>query len=315
MSRSDFSVVTGAFGHTGKYIARRLLEQGRSVKTLTRTPPSRSPFGDQVEALPLDLDDFSSLADHLWGADTLYNTYWIRFARGSVTHDVAVQNSRILIGAAAEAAVSRIVHISITNPSEDSPLRYFRGKALVEKAIHESGLSYAILRPTVLFSPEDVLINNIAWFLRRFPAFPIAGSGDYPIQPVLVEDLAEFAVSAGAGSENVVFDAVGPEILTFEEMVRLIARRVGSRARLIHVRPSVALLTARIAGWLVRDVVLTRDEIDGLLAGHLVSVDSSHHIHPVHRMAGSRGRHAGTPLRLGTGSPLPLPVRLHILAA
>ena len=112
---------------------------------------------------------------------TPYNTYWIRFARGTVTHDVAVQNSRILIGAAAEAAVSRIVHISITNPSEDSPLPYFRGKALVEKAIHESGLSYAILRPTVLFSPEDVLINNIAWFLRRFPAFPIAGSGDYPI--------------------------------------------------------------------------------------------------------------------------------------
>ena len=133
----------------------------------------------------------------------------------TVTHDVAVQNSRILIGAAAEAAVSRIVHISITNPSEDSPLPYFRGKALVEKAIHESGLSYAILRPTVLFSPEDVLINNIAWFLRRFPAFPIAGSGDYPIQPVFVDDLAQLAVNAGAGSEDVVLDAVG-RLCTFE---------------------------------------------------------------------------------------------------
>ncbi len=181
--------------------------------------------------------------------------------------------SRVLIGAAVEAGVRRIVHISITNPSENSPLPYFRGKALVEKAIRESGLSYAILRPTVLFSPEDVLINNIAWFLRRFPAFPIAGSGDYPIQPVFVDDLAQLAVNAGAGSEDVVLDAVGPETFTFEEMVRLIARRVGSRARLIHVRPSVALLAARMAGWLVRDVVLTRDEIDGLMAGHLVSAD------------------------------------------
>ncbi len=273
MSQSNRSVVTGAFGHTGKYIARRLLEQGGIVKTLTRTPASRSPFGDRVEALPLDFGDLDGLVENLRGVDTLYNTYWIRFARGTVTHDIAVQNSRILIGAAVEAGVRRIVHISITNPSENSPRPYFRGKALVEKAIHESGLSYAILRPTVLFSPEDVLINNIAWFLRRFPAFPIAGSGDYPIQPVFVDDLAQLAVNAGAGSEDVVLDAVGPETFTFEEMVRLIARRVGSRARLIHVRPSVALLAARMAGWLVRDVVLTRDEIDGLMAGHLVSVD------------------------------------------
>ena len=149
MSRSSLSVVTGAFGYSGKYIARRLLEQGATVKTLTRTPTSHSPFGNRVEALPLDFGDFNGLVENLRGAATLYNTYWIRFARGTVTHDVAVQNSRILIGAAAEAAVSRIVHISITNPSEDSPLPYFRGKALVEKAIHESGLSYAILRPTV----------------------------------------------------------------------------------------------------------------------------------------------------------------------
>ncbi len=150
MSRSSLSVVTGAFGYSGKYIARRLLEQGATVKTLTRTPISHSPFGDRVEALPLDFGDFNGLVENLRGAATLYNTYWIRFARGTVTHDVAVQNSRILIGAAAEAGVSRIVHISITNPSEDSPLPYFRGKALVEKAIHESGLSYAILRPRYL---------------------------------------------------------------------------------------------------------------------------------------------------------------------
>ncbi len=226
-----------------------------------------------MEALPLDFGDFDGLVENLRGVDTLCNTYWIRFTRGTVTQDIAVQNSRILIGAAVEAGVRRIVHISIANPSENSPLPYFRGKALVEKAIRESGLSYAILRPTVLFSPEDVLINNIAWFLRRFPAFPIAGSGDYPIQPVFVDDLAQLAVNAATGSEDVVLDAVGPEAFTFEEMVRLIARRVDSRARLIHVRPSVALLAARMAGWLVRDVVLTRDEIDGLLAGHLVSVD------------------------------------------
>lgn len=273
MSRPELNVVTGAYGHAGRYIAGRLLERGCAVRTFTRAPASRSPFADRLEALPLDFDDFDGLVDGLRGADTLYNTYWVRFARGALTHQVAVRNSRILIEAASEAGVRRIVHVSITNPSEDSPLPYFRGKALAEKAVRESGLSYAILRPTVLFSPEDVLVNNIAWFLRRFPVFPISGSGEYPVQPVFVDDLAQLAVRAGAGTNNVVLDAVGPETFTFGEMVRLIARQVGSRSRLIHVRPSVALLAAQLAGWVVRDVVLTRDEIAGLSAGLLASVD------------------------------------------
>ena len=268
---TSISVVTGAFGYTGRYIAQRLLDEGATVRTLTRNSAASSPFGDQVERYPLDFDAAGQLTESLRGADTLYNTYWIRFARGGVTHDTAVRNSRALLNAAVEAGVRRVVHISITSASEDSPLPYFRGKALVESAVRESGLSYAIVRPTVLFSTEDILINNIAWFLRRFPVFPIGGSGEYPIQPVLVDDVARLAVDAGAGSGDVALDAVGPETFTFEEMVRLLARRVGSRARLMHLPPSMALLAARMAGWLVRDVVLSKDEIDGLMAGRLVS--------------------------------------------
>ena len=268
---TSISVVTGAFGYTGRYIAQRLLDEGATVRTLTRNSAASSPFGDRVERYPLDFDAAGQLTESLRGADTLYNTYWIRFARGDITHDTAVSNSRALLNAAVEAGVRRVVHISITNASEDSPLPYFRGKALVESAVRESGLSYAIVRPTVLFSTEDILINNIAWFLRRFPVFPIGGSGEYPIQPVLVDDVARLAVDAGAGSGDVALDAVGPETFTFEEMVRLLARRVGSRARLMHLPPSMALLAARMAGWLVRDVVLSKDEIDGLMAGRLVS--------------------------------------------
>ena len=268
---TSISVVTGAFGYTGRYIAQRLLDEGATVRTLTRNSAASSPFGDRVERYPLDFDAAGQLTESLRGADTLYNTYWIRFARGGVTHDTAVRNSRALLNAAVEAGVRRVVHISITSASKDSPLPYFRGKALVESAVRESGLSYAIVRPTVLFSTEDILINNIAWFLRRFPVFPIGGSGEYPIQPVLVDDVARLAVDAGAGSGDVALDAVGPETFTFEEMVRLLARRVGSRARLMHLPPSMALLAARMAGWLVRDVVLSKDEIDGLMAGRLVS--------------------------------------------
>ena len=272
--QSKLSVVTGAFGYTGRYIARRLLDQGESVRTLTRNPASRSPFGIQVETRPLDFGNYEQLVASLTEADTFFNTYWIRFPRSSLTYETATSNSLLLIRAAVEAGIRRIVHISITNASEDSSLRYFRGKGVVERAIHESGLSYAILRPTVLYSLEDVLINNMAWFLRQFPVFPIAGSGDYPIQPVLVDDVARLAVDLGARNNNVALDAVGPEIFTFEELVRLLARRVGRRVWLMHLPPALTSLASQMAGLLVRDVVLTKDEVDGLMAGLLVSGDA-----------------------------------------
>lgn len=264
-------VVTGAFGYTGKYIARQLLARGRRVKTLTGHPERPNPFGTQVSVAPFRFDDPDALAESLRGATTLYNTYWIRFPRGAMTFEKAVENSRALIQAAKMAGVHRIVHISITNASADSPLPYFRGKGLVEQAIVESGLSYAILRPTVIFGPEDILINNIAWFLRHFPVFAVFGAGDYRIQPVFVEDVAEIAVGVGQRETNEIIDAVGPEIYTFDTLVRLIAEVVHSRARILHVHPALAYAMAKLIGYLVGDVVITRDEIEGLMANLLVS--------------------------------------------
>ncbi len=271
----ELNVVTGAFGYTGRYIARRLLSMGEQVATLTGHPERPNPFGGQVRVARFRFDDEGELARSLEGATTLYNTYWVRFPRGEVTFDKAVENTLALIRAARQAGVRRLVHISITNASVDSPLPYFRGKGVLERAIAGAGLSYAIIRPTVVFGPGDVLINNIAWFLRKFPVFAVFGAGDYPIQPVHIEDVAELAVSAAQAEGNVALDAVGPETYTFDEMVRLIAETVGSRARLAHLPPRLAHLLTRVAGCLVRDVVLTSDEVAGLMAGLLVSQDSA----------------------------------------
>ena len=271
MEIAGLSVVTGAFGYTGKYITQRLLSMGKPVKTLTGHPNRPNPFGEQIGVAPLSFDDPVALVDNLQGAEVLYNTYWIRFTRGQVTFEKAIENTRTLIKAAEDAGVRRIVHVSITNASANSPLPYFRGKGLLEEAIMSSRLSYAIVRPTVIFGNEDILINNIAWFLRRFPVFPIFGSGSYRVQPIFVEDVAEIAVSAAHQSENVTIDATGPETFTFEGLIRLIATKVGSSARLIHVRPWLALFLSRLTGYVVRDVVLTRDEIEGLMANLLIS--------------------------------------------
>lgn len=268
-----FSVVTGAFGFTGRYIAQRLLDEGQSVKTLTRRRRPAHSFRNHIAVAPLDFADGEGLVRELRGASTLYNTYWVRFPRGGVTFEEAVANTKRLVAAAAEAGVGRLVHISVTNPSPMSPLPYFRGKALAEAAVSTSGLSYAIVRPSLIFGREDILLNNIAWLLQRLPVFGIPGSGRYLVQPVSVDDVADLAVAAGARSDVLVQDAVGPETYTFDALIRLIAGAVHSRARILHMNPGLSLVVAQVIGSVVNDVLLTRDELRGLMAGLLGSAD------------------------------------------
>jgi len=263
--------VTGAYSYSGKYITRRLLDRGEDVLTLTGHPHRADPFGGRVSALPLDFSRPDQLEVALSGCQVLVNTYWIRFDRGSNTQKAAVDNTRRLLAAAARSGVRRVIHVSITNPSLDSPLSYFRGKAENELAVMGSGMSHAILRPTVLFGAEDILINNIAFLLRRFPVFWMPGAGDYRLQPIFVDDLAELAVSAVYRDDLTVNDAVGPETFTFRELVRLIGGTIGRPRPLQSVPPSLMWLAARALSLLLGDVLLTRQEIEGLMAGLLVS--------------------------------------------
>ncbi len=269
-SVQEVDVVTGAFSYTGKYIAQRLLAQGRLVRTLTGHPDRTSPFDVKVDAFPFNFDRPSELVRSLQGVTTLYNTYWVRFTHGSITFNEAVENTQKLIRAAVEAGVKRFVHVSITNPHVDSPLPYFSGKGLLEQALMNSKLSYAILRPTVIFGDEDILINNIAWLLRHFPLFVIPGDGEYRLQPISADDMADIAVAAGQRRDNEIIDAVGPEVYSFETLVKLIASVVGSHSLLVHLPPKTALVLSQFIGRFVKDVVLTQEEVDGLMSNLLV---------------------------------------------
>jgi NADH dehydrogenase len=268
--RPELHAVTGAFGYSGRHITALLLAQGKKVRSLTGHPDRPDPFGGRVEVRRLDFDDPARMRDGLSGVKVLYNTYWVRFAHGATSHARAVDHSRRLFDAAVEAGVERIVHVSITNPSLDSPLPYFRGKAEVERALARSGLSHAILRPAVFFGGRDVLINNIAWLLRRLPLFGVV-PGAYGLQPIHVEDMARLAVEQGESSATVTMDAVGPEALGFGELVRLVRRAIGARALVAPVPSWLLLLASRLLGRLLGDVVLTADEVAGLTANLLVS--------------------------------------------
>jgi uncharacterized protein YbjT (DUF2867 family) len=263
---TGLDVVTGAFSYSGRAIAGELLAAGRQVRTLTGHP-ERGRGGPRFEVRPLDFDRPAELARSLEGATTLYNTYWVRFARGGMDHGVAVENSRTLFRAAAHAGVRKIVHLSILHPSAASPYPYFKGKALVERALCESGVPYAVLRPSVLFDENCVLLNNIAWLVRRLPVFAIGGSGSYRVRPIHTSDLAALALVAARWEEDRVVDAVGPERPTFVELVRQIRRAVGGRALLVRVPGPLLVGCARLLGVGLRDVLLTRDEYRSMAEG------------------------------------------------
>lgn len=273
MDTGEIHVVTGAFGFSGQYIARRLLEAGHRVRTLTNSVGRADPFGGRVTAFPYNFDRPDEMATALSGATVLYNNYWVRFNYSdhvSFSYAEAVDNSVKLFQAAKAAGIKRLVHVSITNPSEDSPFEYFRGKALLERAIRESGLSYAILRPAVLFGKEDILINNIAWFLRRFPVFGVFGDGQYRLQPIYVDDLAKLAVEQGRPEQpDSIIDAIGPETFTYRGLVEAIGTAIGRPRHIVDLTPAVGLAVGSIAGKLLGDVTITRDEVAGLMAGLL----------------------------------------------
>jgi len=273
MANQSMHVVTGAFGYSGKYIARRLLAQGHTVTTLTNSVQRANDFAGRIAALPFNFDRPGELTRSLHNCEVLYNTYWVRFNHRLFKHADAVANTLVLFEAARQAGVRRVVHISITNPSETSSLEYFSGKAKLEKALIESGMSYAILRPTVLFGKEDILVNNIAWGLRHLPVFGVFGDGQYKLQPIYVDDLAELAVAYGARGDNSIVNAIGPETFTYRQLVTTIRQYLGVRRPILSVPPLAGYWAGQVLGALLQDVLITQEEIAGLMA-NLLYVDS-----------------------------------------
>jgi len=264
---TQLDVVTGAFSYSGAAIASQLVQRGHRVRTLTGHQ-GRAPGATPVEVRPLDFGAPDELRRSLDGAHTLYNTYWVRFPHGQITHEQAVVNSRVLFAAASAAGVQRIVHVSITNPSLTAADSYFRGKAQVEQALAESGLpSHAIARPAILFGRGGVLLNNIAWLLRRLPVFAIGGRGGYRLRPIHIDDLARLCVDLGARPDTVTVDAVGPQSVTFRQLVETIRAAVGSRSLIVPVPGAAIPALASLLGLALRDTLLTPEEYRSMAAG------------------------------------------------
>jgi len=268
----EIQAVTGAFGYTGKYITQRLLNKNITVKTLTNSVNRKNDFGDKVMVSPFFFNEPDKLVKALEGVSVLYNTYWVRFNHRTFQHSEAVQNTLKLFEAAKKAGVKRIVHTSILKPDKNSKLEYYAGKGILEEALINSGISYAILRPGVIFGDEDILINNIAWMIRKFPVFGMFGDGKYKLQPIFVEDFADLAVEQGSKSENIIIDATGPEIFTYKEIVKAISKIILGKERKVFSMPDeLGYWVSKIVGTIKGDKLVTREEIKGLKADLLYS--------------------------------------------
>lgn len=274
MNEKQIHAVTGAFGYSGKYIAQRLLDKGHKVITLTNSGNRPNPFGDKLQAFPFNFDKPETLVETLKGVSVLYITYWVRFNHKMFTHADAVKNTTTLFESAAKAGVKRIIYVSITNSSEDSHLEYFSGKGKLENILKNLGVSHSILRPAVLFGKEDILINNIAWALRKLPVFGVFGNGKYRLQPIYVDDLAEIAVQEGENKETKIINCIGPETFTYRGLVETIGSIIGKKRLIIPVPPIFGYITGSIIGKIVNDLFITREEIAGLMAD-LLYVETS----------------------------------------
>jgi len=261
-------LITGASGFIGGAIADRLIERAE-IRSLT-SHPAKNRFGDRVRSFAYDFAQPARMADAFHGADVFVNSYYVRFNYGKWTFDRAVECSRHLIALARDAGVRKIVHVSVSNASEQSDLPYYRNKARIEQLVDRSGVPYTILRPAIVVGGGDILVNNIAYFLRRLPVFTIFGRGGYRVQPITLDAFADVGVEAiGGGHQNETLAVAGPRDWRFLEMVRAIRTAVRSRAAIVPAPAWLALPGLRIAGVFLRDVVLTPDEIKGLTREYL----------------------------------------------
>ncbi|MEW5818578.1 MAG: NmrA family NAD(P)-binding protein [Cyanobacteriota bacterium] len=264
-------IVTGAFGYTGRYIARELINRNIKVITLSNALNRPDYFNGSVKKIEFSFDNHELLVNIMKQGSVLYNTYWVRFNCKEFNFNQAITNSKKIINAAKEAGINRIVHISVTNAEKGEGLEYFEGKKTIEDYIINSGLPYTIIRPALIFAEGDILINNIAWCLRRFPFFILPGKGEYKLNPVFAEDLAKACVDVVESEENDIIDVVGPECFTFKEFVELIACSIDYKRPIISASPDITHLFSEFISLAVKDPVITRDEIKGLTRNLLYS--------------------------------------------
>jgi len=280
--RDEMITVFGASGFIGRYVVRRLAKAGYRVRAATRRPHlahELRPMGvvGQVQLIQANLRNPDSVARAVDGAAGVVNLVGILAEGGRQTfQSLQADGAGLVARAAQEAGVERFVHVSAIGADPDSPSRYARTKALGEQAVLEAMPGAVILRPSIVFGPEDAFFKRFADMARFAPALPLIGGGATKFQPVYCDDVAACALKAldEEGARGRVFELGGPGVYSFRELMEFILKTI-DRPRLLVPMPfpvaTMMGLGGEIAGALpFVEPFLTRDQVTLLKQDNVV---------------------------------------------
>ncbi len=260
--------VFGGSGFIGRYVVKRLAQQGWAVRVAVRRPSRAAflrPLGEvgQITPLRAPLQDEGAVRDVLAGAEAAINLVGVLFERGRQSFKaVHLDGARRVAEAAAAAGVKQLSQISAIGAEATADAKYARSKGAAEQAVRDAFPAAVVLRPSIVFGPEDEFFNLFASMAQMSPALPLIGGGRTRFQPVYVGDVADAVVKAltDPACAGKTYELGGPGVYSFKELMELMLRETGRRRLLLPLPFWAATLQAAVLEWLPRPL-LTRDQV------------------------------------------------------
>jgi NADH dehydrogenase len=272
---TNLVTVFGGSGFVGRHTVRALARAGWRIRVAVRHPNRAfflRPLGSvgQIDIIKCDVTDPDQVARALHGADAAVNLCGILFQGGQTFEEVQTDGAGHVAQAAAAAGVGALVHVSALGADTESPSEYAVTKAEGEEAVREAFPKAVILRPSIIFGPEDSFFNKFAALARFTPALPLIGGGRTRFQPVFVGDVAQAIVTGLSRQDGRTYELGGPAVYSFKELLQLILRETGRRRVLVPLPFGLAMLKAAFLQILPKPL-LTVDQVRLLKTDNVVS--------------------------------------------
>jgi len=277
--KNQLVTIFGGSGFLGRHTVRALARAGYRIRIATRHPNRAfflRPLGSvgQIDFVKCDVADADSVAQALSGANAAINLTGILFEKGQTFEEVQADGAANIAKAAAAAGVAALVHVSAIGADAESAAAYAVTKAEGEANVREAFPNAVILRPSIIFGPEDGFFNKFAEMARFFPALPLIGGGRTRFQPVFVGDVAQAILAALSRQDGRTYELGGPSVYSFKELMQLILRETGRKRALVPVPFGIAFLKAAFLQ-LLPNPLLTIDQVKLLKKDNVVSPTAS----------------------------------------
>jgi uncharacterized protein YbjT (DUF2867 family) len=277
-SNSDTLVtVYGGSGFLGRHVVRALAKRDYRIRVAVRRPELSGhlqPLGrvGQIHAVQANIRNAASVEAAARGADVLINLVGILFERGRQRFEAVHTVGAEQVALAAHAHGARLVHVSAIGADENSPSAYGRSKAKAEQLVLAAQATAVIMRPSIIFGPEDDFFNRFAAMARMSPALPLIGGGTTRFQPVFVGDVAAAIAEAVTGNARAgtTYELGGPEVRTFKELMQFVLK-VTERKRLLLPLPFFAAKLQAMLLQFMPTPLLTPDQVELLRVDNVVS--------------------------------------------